>query len=98
VEAALRDHEAIADVAVVGIPSDDYGEIVGAVVVLQATVDPPTLEELRAFATGRVASFKLPRRLEIVEAIPRTAATGQVQRHLVLELLAQLTARPRPSQ
>ena len=87
VEAALRDHEAVADVAVVGIPSDEYGEIVAAVIVLHAAVDPPTLDELRAFATRRVASFKLPRRLEIVEVIPRTAATGQVQRHLVLDLL-----------
>lgn len=87
VEAALRDHAAIADVAVVGIPNDDYGEIVAAVIVIRTAVDPPTLDELRAFAAGRVASFKLPRRLEIVEAIPRTAATGQVQRHLVLQLL-----------
>ena len=87
VEAVLRDHEAVADVAVVGVPNEDYGEIVAAVIVLHSAVDPPTLDELRAFATGRVAGFKLPRRLEIVEAIPRTAATGQVQRHLVLELL-----------
>ena len=87
VEAALRGHPALADVAVVGISDDHYGEIVCAVVVTHAAVDRPTLDELRAFAGENLAGFKLPRRLEFVDSIPRTAATGQVQRHLILELL-----------
>jgi acyl-CoA synthetase (AMP-forming)/AMP-acid ligase II len=87
VEAALRDHPAVADVAVVGVADDHYGEIVCAVIVTRGTAEPPSLDECRAFVGDQLAGFKLPRRLEVVDAIPRTSATGQVQRHLVLELL-----------
>ncbi len=88
VEAVLRAHPSVADVAVVGVLDDDYGEIVCAVVVGTDDAEPPTLEVLRAFAASRIAGFKLPRRVEILDTIPRTAATGQIQRHLVLDLIA----------
>ena len=88
VEGALRDHPAVADIAVVGVADDHYGEIVCAVIVTHPTAEPPSLDELRAFAGDQLAGFKLPRRLEVVDAIPRTAATGQVQRHLVLDLIS----------
>jgi acyl-CoA synthetase (AMP-forming)/AMP-acid ligase II len=45
----------------------------------------PTLDALRAHGAARIAGFKLPRRLEAVAALPRTAATGQVQRTLLVE-------------
>jgi non-ribosomal peptide synthetase component E (peptide arylation enzyme) len=45
----------------------------------------PTLESLQQLCLQRLASFKKPRRLECVEALPRTAATGQVQRTLLVE-------------
>jgi acyl-CoA synthetase (AMP-forming)/AMP-acid ligase II len=90
VEAAIATHPAIAEVAVVGLPDAEWGEIVTAVVVVRADAVAPTVEQLRAHIADRLASFKHPRRLEIVEALPRTAATGQVQRPLILErLLAQ---------
>ncbi len=89
VEAVLAEHPAVAEVAVVGVPDAGYGEIVTAVVVPAAGIPAPTLPALREFAADRLAGFKLPRRLETVEAIPRTSATGQVQRHL---LVARLTA------
>jgi acyl-CoA synthetase (AMP-forming)/AMP-acid ligase II len=87
VEAALRDHSAVADVAVVGLVDPDYGEVVCAAVVFDggATV---TLDELRRFGAERLAGYKLPRRLEPVDEIPRTPATGQIQRHLLTERLA----------
>ena len=87
VEAVLRDHPDIVDVAVLGLPDADYGEVVCAVVVtLDGAV--PTLDGIREFATAALAGFKLPRRLVRVDAIPRTPATGQVQRHLLTERLA----------
>ena len=48
----------------------------------------PSLEELQDHCQGRLAGFKRPRRLELVDALPRTAATGQVQRTLLVEHLA----------
>lgn len=86
VEAALADHPAIRDVAVVGVPDATWGEVVTAVVVGNSDV-PPTVEDLRAHLDGRLATFKHPRRIAIVDALPRTGATGQVQRTLIVERL-----------
>ncbi len=86
VESVLREHPRVADAAVVGLADPDYGEIVVAVLVLRSGADPPPrLEDLRSFASDRLAAHKLPRRVEWVDSLPRTAATGQVQRHLVVE-------------
>jgi acyl-CoA synthetase (AMP-forming)/AMP-acid ligase II len=85
VEAALATHPAIAEVAVVGIPDAQWGEIVCAVVVPRAGAATPDVESLRAHCAGRLAAFKQPRRIEIVDALPRTAATGQIQRTLLVE-------------
>ena len=84
VEAALADHPAVADVAVLGIADAQWGEVVCAVVVPAGTA-APTLEELRAHCSGRLASFKQPRRLAVVDEIPRTPSTNQVQRRLLSE-------------
>ncbi len=48
----------------------------------------PTLDALRAHCEDRLARFKQPRRIEQVDALPRTAATGQIQRTLIVERLA----------
>jgi fatty-acyl-CoA synthase len=73
VESALYDHPAIAEIAVIGLPDDKWGEAVVAIAALRpgAMLD---LEELRAFGTDRLARYKLPRRLEIVTALPRNPA------------------------
>ncbi len=84
VEAALADHPQIAEVAVVGIPDARWGELVCAVVVPRpgARLD---LAGLRRHCAGRLAPYKQPRRLEQLEALPRTPATGQVQRTRLVE-------------
>ena len=86
VEDALRDHPAILEVAVVGIPDAQWGEIVCAVVVVrpgrEAELD---VEILRAHCQDRLAPYKHPRRMELVDALPRTPATGQIQRALIVE-------------
>ena len=84
VETALAEHPAVAEVAVVGLPDPEWGERVCAVVVTEGE-RPPTLEELQRHCEGRLAGFKKPRRLELADALPRTAATGQVQRTLLVE-------------
>jgi len=86
VEAVLALHPAVVDVAVVGLPDADWGEVVCAVVVA-AEGATPELAALQHFCEGRLAGFKKPRRLALAEAIPRTTATSQVQRPLLVEQL-----------
>jgi long-chain acyl-CoA synthetase len=76
VEEVLAHHPDVADVAVVGVPDERWGETVKALVV--PTADrTPTAEELVAFARERLAGYKLPRSIEFVDDLPRTA-TGKV--------------------
>lgn len=71
VESVLYSHPAVTEVAVVGTPDPKWGEAVTAVVAT-APGRTVTLEELRAHAAVRLARFKLPLRLEIVDQLPRT--------------------------
>jgi acyl-CoA synthetase (AMP-forming)/AMP-acid ligase II len=87
VEACLAAHGDVAEVAVIGLPDRIWGEVVCAVVVPRAGATP-SLEALQRHCEGRLAGFKKPRRLECVDALPRTAATGQVQRALLVERLS----------
>ena len=83
VEAVLRGHPGVADVAVIGTPHPKWGEQVTAVVVRQpgAQLDGTALGD---FAGARLAGFKRPRRVEFVDALPRNAA-NKVQAHLLRE-------------
>jgi malonyl-CoA/methylmalonyl-CoA synthetase len=87
VEDVLGAHPAVAEVAVLGAPDADMGEQVVAVVVPKAGEAPPA-EDLIAFCRERLASYKKPRRVVFVEALPRNAL-GKVQKHL---LSAQIPA------
>jgi acyl-CoA synthetase (AMP-forming)/AMP-acid ligase II len=91
VEAVLATHPDVAEVAVVGLPDTEWGEVVTAVVVVREGDAVPSLDALRAHCDGRLARFKQPRRVATVDALPRTAATGQIQRTLLVE---RLISRP----
>ncbi|MGC2209450.1 MAG: acyl-CoA synthetase [Candidatus Korobacteraceae bacterium] len=84
VEEQLREHPAVAECAVVGVPDSEWGERVSAAVVLRegATLD---LESLRSWAKPRLASYKIPSRLLIVEALPRNAM-GKVTKPAIVGL------------
>jgi len=73
IESELACHPAVADVAVFGIPHDDWGEEIKAVVEPVAGVEagPALTGELLAFLGGRVAKFKLPRTIDYVPELPR---------------------------
>lgn len=73
VESVLYDHPAITEVAVIGLPDERWGEAVVAVVALKAG-ESLTLESLREWAGAKLARYKLPSRLEIVDALPRNPA------------------------
>ncbi|HWO69771.1 MAG TPA: AMP-dependent synthetase, partial [Actinomycetota bacterium] len=68
-----------AEVAVAGRPDPEWGERVVAFVVPRDPTRPPSLEELRAHAAARVARFKAPREVVVVDALPRTGS-GKVRR------------------
>ncbi|HET6951904.1 MAG TPA: AMP-binding protein [Acidimicrobiales bacterium] len=72
VEAALAAHPAVAEAAVVPRPDPVMGEIGVAVVVPRDPAAPPALDEVRAFLAGRLAAWKLPEALRVVEALPLT--------------------------
>ncbi|MFZ9626842.1 MAG: AMP-binding protein, partial [Burkholderiaceae bacterium] len=78
VDEVLMDHPAVAQVVTFAIPHDKLGEEVGAAVVLRegATL---TDRELRDFASQRLADFKVPRRIVLLDEIPK-GATGKLQR------------------
>ena len=80
VEAVLAAHPKVADVAVAGVPDAEWGTRVVAWVVPADASDPPSLEELREHSRERLARFKAPRELRIVEALPRTAS-GKLRRN-----------------
>ena len=84
VEGVIAQHPAVAEVAVVGIPDAEWGEVVCAVVV-PAPGAEVGLADLRAHCEGRLAGHKHPRRLEVAGSLPRTPTTGQVQRTLLVE-------------
>ena len=72
VEAVLHEHPDVAEVAVVGVPEKVMGERVCAVVALRPGADTG-LADLREFASTRLATFKCPEALFVVDALPRTA-------------------------
>ncbi|MEU9981074.1 AMP-binding protein [Streptomyces sp. NPDC050856] len=79
IEEFLYAHPKIADVQVVGVPDERYGEEVLACVIPRDPADPPTLDELTAFCRERLAHYKVPRRLEILDAFPMTVS-GKVRK------------------
>jgi acyl-CoA synthetase (AMP-forming)/AMP-acid ligase II len=90
VEAVLADHPLVREVVVVPRPDDVMGELGVAVVVPLDPAAPPTLESLRAFAEPRLASYKLPEAIKVVEEIPLTAMQKTDRRLLAAGELPQL--------
>jgi acyl-CoA synthetase (AMP-forming)/AMP-acid ligase II len=90
VEAALYEHPAVAEAAVVGIPHPVLGRVTGAAVV---TRSPVTAADLRTFLLDRLARHELPSRLLFLPELPRNHA-GKVVKHRLLDLLGHPEAPP----
>ena len=84
VEGALSHHPQVAEVAVIGLPDDQWGEAVTAVVVPRPG-SSPTLAEIADWVGARLAAHMKPKRLILTDRLPR-GATGKVQKHLLVEL------------
>lgn len=90
VEQALAGLPSVSELAVVGVPDETWGEIVCLAVVSTSPAIPSiSVEVVRAYLGERLASFKHPRMVVSVAAIPRTPATGQVQRTLLRDLVLE---------
>lgn len=83
VEGLLYKHPAVLEAAVVAAPDERWGEVPYAVVVLKQG-SSATEEELVDFTRERLAHFKCPKRVDFIEALPRTA-TGKIQKNLLRE-------------
>jgi bile acid-coenzyme A ligase len=75
VETALAEHPKVADVVVIGLKDEEWGRRVHAVIEPADPTDPPTLDEIRTYAKSRLHAFKVPKTIEIVDAVPRSSAT-----------------------
>ncbi|NIH85395.1 acyl--CoA ligase family protein [Amycolatopsis granulosa] len=83
VEAALDSHEAVAEVAVVGVPDEKWGERPKAYVVLRPGASV-SADELRAHVRSQIARFKVPDQVEFLDALPKTS-TGKIQKFQLRE-------------
>ena len=92
IEAALEQHPEIYDVAVFGIPSDEWGEVVHATVV-RSPGSSLTGEEITAFAREHLASYKVPRSVDFMDELPRTGSGKLLKRQLRAPYWAGRTAQ-----
>lgn len=91
VAAVLADDPRVDEVAVVGRPDDEWGQVVAAVVVPADPDDPPTLEQLRRGATNALPGYALPKELWTVERLPRDAM-GKISRRTLQAFVTKAKA------
>ncbi|TMK67433.1 MAG: long-chain fatty acid--CoA ligase, partial [Actinobacteria bacterium] len=92
VEAALTEHAAVRDTAVVGVPDEEWGQRVHAVIEPVDVEHPPTAEELAEHCRARLARYKVPKTFEFVPRLPRTDA-GKINRSALAEQARSATSR-----
>jgi len=79
VEEYLYTHPDIKDVQVIGVPDAEYGEELMAWIVPRAGAEPPTAERVREYCLGRLAHYKIPRYVHLVDGFPMTV-TGKIRK------------------
>ncbi|MCG6962530.1 MAG: long-chain fatty acid--CoA ligase, partial [Acidobacteria bacterium] len=82
IESVLAEHPAVADAAVVGVAHPTWGEVGAAFVVLREG-GGADVNELRAFLSGQIARYKIPKYFRIVDELPRTPYGKVLRRELI---------------
>jgi O-succinylbenzoic acid--CoA ligase len=89
---ALQAHDEVSEAAVVGLPDEQWGEQVAALLVAETQAEPPDIEALESFLRERLAGFKLPRTIGFTNELPRTVS-GTIEREAVRERLLEGESR-----
>jgi len=89
VEEFLYGHPDVADVSVVGVPDEKYGEELMAWVVMKPGAEPLDVDAVREFCAGRIAHYKVPRYVHVVEGFPMTV-TGKIRKVEMREQAVQI--------
>jgi len=85
VEAALFEDRDVADVVVVGLKDEQWGRRVHAIIEPRDKANPPSADDIIAFAKSHLAAYKVPKTVEFVDSIPRSAATKVNRGQLIAE-------------
>jgi len=82
IENVLEKHEAVHEAAVIGLPDEDYGERVAAVVVLKKEKKPSSSEEIIRYCKEHLAGYKCPKQVHVIDQIPRNTM-GKIQKNIL---------------
>ena len=84
VENVLAQIPGVRETAVIGVPDEKYGEALLAFIAMSEGFEPPSTQEMIDFCRDKLAGYKIPRQLEIIDALPRNP-TGKIQKMVLRE-------------